>query len=109
MGKTSDGYERVHGGYGFGERNVARETILEFVMTYDLAIANTYFKKREEHLTTFKSGLNRSQIDFFLTWRLERSICKDCKVIPGESLTTQHRLMVLYVRIERWKRKKPRN
>ena len=106
VGKTSGGYERVHGGYGFGERNAAGEAILEFAMAYDLAIANTYFIKREEHLVTFKSGSNRSQIDFFLTRRLEKSICKDCKVIPGESLTTQHRLMVLDVRIKKWKRKK---
>ena len=101
VGKTSGGYERVHGRYGFGERNAAGEAIIEFAMAYDLAIANTYFIKREEHLVTFKSGSNRSQIDFFLTRRLEKSICKDCKVIPGESLTTQHRLMVLDVRIKR--------
>jgi len=47
MGKTSGGYERVHESYGFGERNATRETILEFAITYDLAIANTYFIKRE--------------------------------------------------------------
>ena len=76
VGKTSGGYERVHGGYGFGERNAVGEAILEFAMAYDLAIANTYFIKREEHLVTFKSGSNRSQIDFFLTRRLEKSICK---------------------------------
>jgi hypothetical protein len=29
--------------------------------------ANTHFQKRESHLVTFKSGHNRSQIDFLLT------------------------------------------
>ena len=46
MGKTSGGYERVHGGYRFEEKNAAGEAILEFAMAYDLAIANTYFIKR---------------------------------------------------------------
>ena len=27
---SGDGYEGVHGGYGFGPRNVVRERILEF-------------------------------------------------------------------------------
>lgn len=60
MGKASGGYGRVHGGYGFRVRNKAGKTIIEFAMAYDLIIANTYFKKRDENLVTFKSGLNRS-------------------------------------------------
>ena len=30
----------------------------------------------------------------------DRKICKDCKVIPGESLTTQHRVVVLDIRLK---------
>ena len=29
-----------------------------------------------------------------------KKICKDCKVIPGESLTTQHRVVVLDIRLK---------
>ncbi|KAK8919297.1 hypothetical protein KSP39_PZI021493 [Platanthera zijinensis] len=35
-----------------------------------------------------------------MTHKMDKMICKDCKVIPGESLTTQHRLMVLDVQIK---------
>ena len=55
-----DEYEMVHGGYGFGDRNEASMNILDFAVAYDLIIANTYFKKRDEHLITFKSRSNKS-------------------------------------------------
>jgi len=68
---------------------------LHFTTTYDLAIVNTYFGKREEHYVTYKSGRNKSQIDNFMVRRDNAKQCKDCKVNPGESVTTQHRLMVM--------------
>ena len=38
----------------------------------------------------FKSEHNKTQIDYFLTRNSDRKLCKDCKIIPGESLATQH-------------------
>ena len=90
----------VYGGYVFGDRNEASMSILDFVVAYDLILANTYFIKRDEHLITFKSRSNKSQIDFFLTRKVDKIACKDCKVIPGESLTSQHRIMVADIRIK---------
>ena len=90
----------VHRGYRFGDRNEAGVSILDFAIPYNLILANTYFKKRDEHLITFKSRSNKSQIDFFLTRKVDKIACKDCKVIPGESLTSQHRIMVADIRIK---------
>ena len=56
----------MHGGQGFGEKNELGDTILDFVLAFELVIANTCFKKREEHLITYKSGTSRRQINFFL-------------------------------------------
>ncbi|KAM2061704.1 hypothetical protein ACFX1T_046731 [Malus domestica] len=56
MGKETSNYGVFHGGHGFGERNEDREAILDFAMAYDLFLANTFFKKREEHVITYKSG-----------------------------------------------------
>jgi len=56
-------------------------------------------------LITFRSGSNASQIDFFLIRRVDRGSCIDCKVVPGESVVTQQRLLVLDVRIRRRFRK----
>ncbi|KAL5133996.1 LINE-1 retrotransposable element ORF2 protein [Glycine soja] len=84
------------------------KSILEFSEALDLSIANTWFKKREEHLITYKSGGTCSQIDFFLIRKSDRKYCLNCKVIPGESLTTQHRVLVMDVRIrDRAKRRSP--
>ncbi|KAH1189168.1 hypothetical protein GmHk_20G056992 [Glycine max] len=84
------------------------KSILEFSEALDLSIANTWFKKREEHLITYKSGGICSQIDFFLIRKSDRKYCLNCKVIPGESLTTQHRVLVMDVRIrDRAKRRSP--
>ncbi|KAL5154223.1 Craniofacial development protein 2 [Glycine soja] len=108
VGSVDRGFEGVHGGFGLGEMNGEGKSILEFSEALDLSIANTWFKKREEHLITYKSGGTCSQIDFFLIRKSDRKYCLNCKVIPGESLTTQHRVLVMDVRIrDRAKRKSP--
>ena len=72
-------------------------SVLDFAVAYELLVVNSCFKKKEDHLVTFKSVSLKTQIDFFLmradSWRS----CKDCKVIPSEYLGTQHRLLVLDV------------
>jgi len=70
-------------------------SILDFAMAYELSIVNSYFRKKEEHLITFKSGNTRTQIDYFLMRANSRRLCQDCKVIPSECLATQHRLLVI--------------
>ncbi|CAN6703671.1 unnamed protein product [Malus baccata var. baccata] len=47
VGKETGNYGSFHGGHGFGERNKDGEAILDFAMAYDLFLANTFFKKRE--------------------------------------------------------------
>ncbi|XP_070017332.1 uncharacterized protein [Nicotiana sylvestris] len=63
------------------------------------------FPKRNEHLVTYKSSVAKTQIDYLLLRRCDRRLCEDCKVIPGETLATQHRLLVMDIRI-RIRRKK---
>ncbi|KAJ7975412.1 Craniofacial development protein 2 [Quillaja saponaria] len=105
VGSTNEGFEHVHGGYGYGVKNEGGESILDFAVAYDLILANTFFKKRESHLITFSSGPNKSQIDFVLTKKVDRAICKDCKVLPGECLVSQHKLMVVDVGVK-WRKQK---
>ena len=70
-------------------------------------MVNSFFKKNEDHLVTFKSGAVKTQIDYFLTRADHRRLCKDCKVIPSKYLGTQHRLLVLDVELNcsKWKKK----
>ena len=45
------------------------DNILEFTQAYDLALGNSFFKKREEHYLTYMSGTNRTMIDYILVMR----------------------------------------
>ena len=56
VGTTSAGFEAVHGGFGYGSMNQEGEEVLDFVVVFDLMIANIFFRKRESHLVTFSSG-----------------------------------------------------
>ncbi|KAJ7976642.1 Retrovirus-related Pol polyprotein LINE-1 [Quillaja saponaria] len=109
VGSTNESFERVHGGYGYGVKNEGGESILDFAVAYDLILANTFFKKRESHFITFSSGPNKSQIDFVLTRKVDRAICKDCKVLPGECLVSQHKFMVVDLGVKWWKQKHKSN
>ena len=46
VGATNVGFERVHGGFGYGSRSQEGEDVLNFALAYDLLIVNTVFKKR---------------------------------------------------------------
>ncbi|XP_071677275.1 uncharacterized protein [Lolium perenne] len=110
VGTSNIGFERVHGGFGYGIRNQEGEDVLSFALAYDMVVANTLFRKRESHLVTFSSGLHSSQIDFVLSRREDRRACIDCKVIPRESVVPQHKLVVadfrFRIRVQRGKRAK---
>ncbi|XP_070055299.1 uncharacterized protein [Nicotiana tomentosiformis] len=99
IGSTTGGYGEVHGGFDFGDRNGGGTSLLDFAKVFEMVIANSSFSKREEYLVTFQSAVAKTQIDYLLLRRYDRGLCKDCKVIPGESLATQHRLLVMDVSI----------
>jgi hypothetical protein len=68
--------------------------ILNFALAYDLIVANTLFRKRVSHVVTFRSSQHYSQIDFILARREDRHACLDCKMIPGECVVPQHKLVI---------------
>ena len=94
VGTTREGFEKVHGGFGYGNRNQEGEEILNFAIAYDLMLANTFFRKRHSHLVTYNSGQHSSQIDFILTRGEDKHNCLDCKVIPSECVVSQHKLVI---------------
>jgi hypothetical protein len=82
------------GGFGYGGRNQEGEGMLNFALAYDLIEANALFRKRFSYLVTFSSGQHYSQINFILERREDRHTCLDYKVIPGECVMPQHKLVV---------------
>ncbi|KAG5602889.1 hypothetical protein H5410_034259 [Solanum commersonii] len=106
IGATSSGFDDVHGGFGFRERNGGETSLLDFAKAFELVIANSCFPKKENHMVTFRSSVAKTQIDYLLLRKGDRCLCKDCKVIPSENLTTQHKLLVMDLEIKRDRRKK---
>ena len=41
VGTSRHGFDSVHGGFSFGERNKPGNSILDFALSYDLILANT--------------------------------------------------------------------
>jgi hypothetical protein len=101
-------FDGVHEGFSYGSRNQEGEGILNFALAYDLFVTNTLCRKRVSHIVTFSSGQHCSQIDFILTRREDRHAFLDCKVIRGEYVVPQHKLVVadfhFRVRFQRSKR-----
>ena len=97
VGKVANGYEGVNGGHGL--RNTEGEPILEFAVAHDL-VGNTHFHKQDNHLITYHSGGNSNQIDYILVRKSDFKQVRNTKVIPGEKVVTQHRLLVS---VMKWK------
>ena len=91
VGSEIDGFEGVHGGFGFGKQNVEGEMILEFAL--NLAVLNTWFKKKERRLFTYESGECRTLVDYILSRKSERKMIRDVKVVKVECIK-QHRLLI---------------
>ncbi|GJW87601.1 retrovirus-related pol polyprotein LINE-1 [Tanacetum coccineum] len=87
--------------FGYGVRNEEGHTFLEFAVTHDLVVVNSFFKKRNAHLITYHSGDHDTQIDYMLVHRGDLRVCKYCKVFPGEVCFSQHRLLALDINIKR--------
>ena len=51
VGELADGFEGVHGGKGFGDRNTGGKLLLEFAEARCLTVVNTYFKKEDAKVT----------------------------------------------------------
>ena len=95
VGKDCDGYDEVHGGHGYGERNEEGEKILDMAQRKELLVCNTGYRKKEEHLITFSSGGRTSQLDYILIKQSKVKNVKDCDIV------SQRRMVVL----EMWKSK----
>ncbi|XP_016541396.2 uncharacterized protein LOC107842116 [Capsicum annuum] len=106
IGVLPGGYDEVHGGFGFGDRNNEGESLLDFVRTFGLMVLNSSFQKKEDHLITFRSAVAKSQIDFFLLRKVDRVLCKDSKVISSDHLLTQHRLLVMDLFLKKSKKRR---
>ena len=100
VGRNTDGYEGIHGGYGYGNRNREGERILELGAALDMVVCNTFFKKRDSRLITYVSGNSKTQIDYIMVRNKDRKFLKDVKVISGEEIVQQHQLLLSDIMVD---------
>ena len=98
IGKQQQGEEESVGRFGYGERNIEGKEWVHLASRNGLAVAQTYCEKRPSHKITFSSGGRKSEIDWLVMKRTQRWRVKDCKVIAGEHVTTQHKPLVWILR-----------
>ena len=105
MGEGNIEDEKIMGRYGAGTRNKEGSMVVDFGKRMDLAIVNTYFKKKDEHRVTYKSGGKSTQVDYVMCRRRNLKEMCDCKLILNEYVAKQHR-MVIYKMVLMVKKKK---
>ncbi|KAK3545284.1 hypothetical protein QTP70_003047 [Hemibagrus guttatus] len=94
VGEGNTGDEEVMGKFGVKERNLEGQMVVDFAKRMDMGVVNTYFQKREEHRVTYKSRGRSTQVDYILCRRGNLKEISDCKVVVGESVARQHRMVV---------------
>ena len=113
VGKGNIEDEEIMGSYGAGARNKEESIIVDFGKRMDLAIVNTYFKKKDEHRVTYKSGGKSTQVDYVMCRRSNLKEMCDYKVIVNECVAKQHHMvickMALMVKRKKAEKVKPNN
>ena len=100
IGRETAGYEGVHGGYGYGERNADRDTVLDFAVANDFVIGNSFLDKRDSHLIAYQPGNAKTQTDFIHLRKRNLKMAKNIKVIPSEECVPQHKLLTCELRLK---------
>ncbi|MCJ8736302.1 hypothetical protein PDJAM_G00258210 [Pangasius djambal] len=106
VGDGNTGDEEMMGKFGVKERNLEGQMVVDFAKRMDMAVVNTYFQKREEHRVTYKSGGRSTQVDYILCRRGNLKEISDCKLVVGESVARQHRMMMCRMSLMVCKRKR---
>ena len=64
VGEGNGGDEEIMGRHGFKERNLEGQTVVDFAKRMQMAVLNTYFRKKEKQRVTYKSGERCAQVDY---------------------------------------------
>ncbi|ESO06043.1 hypothetical protein HELRODRAFT_160158 [Helobdella robusta] len=78
----ADGYEGVHRGWGYGIRNEKGCRVLELADAHSMVMGNTWFTREPARLITYRSGENRSMIDYILVRAKHKKYVRNVKAIP---------------------------
>ena len=95
VGKENAGFEGVHGGTGFGDRNEEGVYMLDSLTAMGCCVLNTFFQRKDARLITYESGEYKSAIDMWVVKYATRRKVRNVKIIANEECVQQHRLVVV--------------
>ena len=82
--------------------------MVDFAKRMELAITNNYFVKKPAHRVIYNSGGRSSQVDYVMVRRRRIKEVVDTKVIVGEIVAKQHRIVVSAINVWTKWRKAPK-
>ena len=106
VGVVEPGEEESVGRYGWGARNREGRALVELVARNGLAVASSFFQKRDSHKITCRSGQHKTELDLLIVWKQWLWKIKDHKTMAGEHVTTQHKPVVSVVHMQKKKQTK---
>ena len=105
VGKEKIGAEEIMGRYSAGTRNKEGSMVVDFAKRMDLAVVNTYFKKKEKHRVTYKSGGKSTQVNYVMCRRRDLKKMCDCKVMVNKCVAKQHHMVICQMALKMKKKK----
>ena len=101
-------YKNVHSGFGYGIRNTVLKSIFDFALIH-FGFANTWFKKKDRHLVNFRTRVNATKTDYFLTRLIDKGSFLNSKVRVILDVRLQARPKVKRTKDIKWCRLKEDN
>ena len=80
------GDEKIMGKYSAGTRNKEGAMVVDFAKRMNLAIVNTFFKKKDEHRVTYNSGGKSIKVEYVMCRRRNLKEMSDCNVMVNECI-----------------------
>ena len=100
---SPENFEEQHGGFGYGINKKKRERILEFFAAVNSIAGNTLSKKTASLFVIYESSPSKTQVDYRLVWRSQRSFLKDVKILPSKECITKHKPLLYDFKIRKVK------
>ncbi|EPB73133.1 hypothetical protein ANCCEY_07783 [Ancylostoma ceylanicum] len=102
VGQDRKGFERVHGGRGFGIRNQDGERIVDMAEAHDLAITSTFLMKRDSQKVTIAVAVRKARLATFWSEEMLSKRLRMSNLSREKNLQTKRRYHGL-LKLQRYK------